>query len=371
VHLIQTLYCDGRDGIEQVARGYARGFPAAGASITTVARMPDALAADWRAGGAEVVRGRGLSSLWQGFNPAAVLGWGALMRQRGTAAVICHNGKTHHLFRRAAPAGTAMVSVCHLDNYRHRVIADVILCLNRAQAADVATLLGPRAAGRGIAVVANPLALADLPALAPGDVRIAGRGADAGPLRLGVLCRIVPAKRVDVLVRAVARLGDMGVAAELAVGGRGTDAERVVDLARTMGVADRVRLVGWVEDRRAFLRDLDVYVSAAADEPYGMALAEAAYYGVPIVAAAAAGPMEQIRDRTDGRLVPVDDAASLADAIAGLAADPAEARGLAMAARASVLRRCDPTRVAASIREAISAWRDGAPAERPRTRAAG
>jgi glycosyltransferase involved in cell wall biosynthesis len=208
-------------------------------------------------------------------------------------------------------------------------------------------------------VVANPLALTDLPDLAPADVRIAGRGADAGPLRLGVLCRIVPAKRVDVLVRAVACLRDRGVAAELAVGGRGTDADRVADLARAMGVADRVRLAGWVEDRRAFLRGLDVYVSAAADEPYGMALAEAAYYGVPIVAAAAAGPVEQIRDRTDGRLVPVDDAAALAEAVAGLAADPAQARGFAMAARSAVLRRCDPARVAASILDAVRAWGDG------------
>lgn len=364
MHLIQTLYCEGRDGIEQVARGYARGFPQAGADLTTVARMPADLAADWRAGGAEVVPGRGLSSLWQAGNPVAILGWRALIRRRGTAAVICHNGKTHHLFRRAAPAGTAMVSVCHLDNYRHRVIADVILCLNRAQAADVARILGPRAAGRRIAVVHNPLSLSDRPELSPGDVRIAGRGAEAGPLRLGVLCRVVPAKRVDVLVRAVAVLRDRGVAVDLAVGGRGTAVDAVADLARTLGVADRVRLVGWVEDRRAFLGGLDLYVSAAADEPYGMALAEAAYHGVPLVAAAAAGPVEQIRDGVDGRLVPVDDPAALADAVADLAADPAGARDMAMAARAAVVRRCDPARVAASILEAVSAWRDGDPAAR-------
>jgi glycosyltransferase involved in cell wall biosynthesis len=55
--------------------------------------------------------------------------------------------------------------------------------------------------------------------------------------------------------------------------------------------------------------------------------------GCPLVATDAAGPRELVRDGEDGVMAPKDDPPALADAIAGLLADPARAAALARAGR--------------------------------------
>ena len=84
----------------------------------------------------------------------------------------------------------------------------------------------------------------------------------------------------------------------------------------------------------------------------------------PVVAVAAAGPSELIRDGSDGVLVPLEDPAALGDAIAALLADPTRAAALA-AAGASGSRRIRARPVVALWRErmaAIAASARGLPA---------
>jgi len=149
-----------------------------------------------------------------------------------------------------------------------------------------------------------------------------------------------PRKNVDVLVRAFAQLRHAGAyAGELViVGGRGWGPLRLEALARELGVAEHVRLVGYV--RRAELplwytaAELMVYPSSY--EGFGIPLLEAMASGTPVVASNRSSLPEVVGDAgitVDPRAVPRL-ASVMAEALASTdRRDAMRARGLARAQR--------------------------------------
>ena len=97
-------------------------------------------------------------------------------------------------------------------------------------------------------------------------------------------------------------------------------------LAARLGVADRVRFLGWRNDREALLAACDVCVMPSRYEPFGTVMIEAWAAQRPLVVAAAAGPRGLVRDGVDALLVPIDDADALTAAIRRVL----ESRDLAM-----------------------------------------
>lgn len=148
--------------------------------------------------------------------------------------------------------------------------------------------------------------------------------------RLLALGRLHPNKAFDVLLRAMPLLPDV----TLAIAGEGPEREALLRLAGALGVAGRVAFLGWREDTGALLAACDILVCPSRHEPLGNVVLEAWSASKPVVAAAAQGPTELIADGVTGLLVPKEDPAALAAAIAGLLADPARAATLAVAGRA-------------------------------------
>jgi glycosyltransferase involved in cell wall biosynthesis len=87
------------------------------------------------------------------------------------------------------------------------------------------------------------------------------------------------------------------------------------------------------------LRDaVDVLVTAAREETFGLNIAEAASFGVPALASDIEAHSEIVADGVEGLLFPTNDASALADAMAALAGDPARRARLGAAARERTLR---------------------------------
>lgn len=84
---------------------------------------------------------------------------------------------------------------------------------------------------------------------------------------------------------------------------------------------------------------LDVFVHPGAAETFCQSVQEALASGVPVVAAAAGGPLDLVRHGENGWLWPGDDARLLRDQVLSLAGDPALRAELAGRARASVRGR--------------------------------
>ncbi|MDP8916554.1 MAG: glycosyltransferase [Pseudomonadota bacterium] len=138
------------------------------------------------------------------------------------------------------------------------------------------------------------------------------------PLLLG-MGRLHPSKAHDVSLRALQRLPD----AWLWIAGSGPLEAELKRLAEELGVAERVRWLGWRDDASALYRTADLCVFPSRFEPLGNVVIQAWAHGVPVVAARSVGPAALIHDGEDGRLVPVDDVEALASAVQELIDDRA------------------------------------------------
>ena len=165
---------------------------------------------------------------------------------------------------------------------------------------------------------------------APSAPREALDTAADAPLLLA-LGRLHPNKGFDVLLRALPQLPD----AVLWIAGTGPLAAELETLAARLGVAPRVRFLGWRRDTTALLAAADVLVCPSRHEPLGNVVIEAWAHRTPVVAAAAKGPAALVRDGENGLLVATDDSAALAAAIARLIAAPELGTGLAASGRSA------------------------------------
>ncbi len=93
-----------------------------------------------------------------------------------------------------------------------------------------------------------------------------------------------------------------------------------------LGLADRVDLAGFQANAVSFMRRADVFALSSAWEGFSLVLVEAMAVGCPVVSTDAPhGPREVLQDGRWGKLVPVGDAAALADAIEATLRGPGDA----------------------------------------------
>lgn len=144
--------------------------------------------------------------------------------------------------------------------------------------------------------------------------------------------RLVPVKRFDALIRAVAPLRGRHPGLELVIAGEGYERDALEELIDELGAEDWVKLPGRVDDdeivdlfQRAWL-----ITSASAREGWGMTLTEAAACGTPAVASRTTGHMDAVVDGKTGVLCDTD--VELAEAIDDLLGDHRRRNDLADAA---------------------------------------
>ena len=129
------------------------------------------------------------------------------------------------------------------------------------------------------------------------------------PLFLG-MGRLHSDKAHDVTLRALALMPD----AWLWIAGSGPLDAELKAQAAALGVADRVRFLGWRQDAGALYRAADVCLFPSRIEPFGNVVIQAWAYELPVVAAASKGPASLIRDGENGLIVPMESPEALAEA---------------------------------------------------------
>ena len=147
------------------------------------------------------------------------------------------------------------------------------------------------------------------------------------------LGRLHESKAHDVTLKALAQIPD----AWLWIAGSGPLERELNDLAARLGVAGRVRFLGWRNDASALYRAADACLFPSRFEPLGNVVIQAWAHGLPIVAAASQGPKDLIADGVDGLLVPIDDVDALVDVARRLIGEPDLSPRLAEAGRRRVM----------------------------------
>jgi glycosyltransferase involved in cell wall biosynthesis len=130
------------------------------------------------------------------------------------------------------------------------------------------------------------------------------------------------------LLRAFARV-NRERPARLMILGQGHQHDELIDLAKSLGIADRVELPGFVENPYAYLSRAALFVLSSLWEGSPNVLTESLALGIPVVATdCRSGPNEITQQGRYGRLVPVGDVEAMARAIIGTLAQPPEAEWL-------------------------------------------
>jgi len=168
---------------------------------------------------------------------------------------------------------------------------------------------------------------------------------------VGIVARIQPHRRFDLLLAAAARLFEAEPRARLLVVGRGTKrAELAEGPARELGIADRVVFAGWRgPDYAGVLRSIDLFTFLVpGSDGTCRALLEAAACGIPAVTSRRGALPEIVRDGETGLLVD-ETPEALAAAWLRLLRDKDRRRKWGTAARARAEREFVPARFAESV----------------------
>lgn len=131
--------------------------------------------------------------------------------------------------------------------------------------------------------------------------------------------RMIPEKRVGLLVRALSLLMREDPALRAVVLGRGPELATIRAMVAELGLSDRIALPGFVE-----MEEVDnlqsrcaVIVQPSEREGYGMVVVEASAHGVPVVVVAGEdnAAVELVEEGVNGFVAPRADAEALAGAI--------------------------------------------------------
>lgn len=153
---------------------------------------------------------------------------------------------------------------------------------------------------------------------------------DDAPVALG-LGRLHVNKGFDTLLRAAAKVPGLYVW----LAGAGPQERELRELARRLGIGDRVRFLGWRSDVASLLATADLFVCSSRHEPLGNVVLEAWAHRVPVVAAASQGPSALIDHGSNGMLVPVDMSEAMASTIQAVLSSPELGQRLVEGGRAS------------------------------------
>ncbi|MEP7028703.1 MAG: glycosyltransferase family 4 protein [Candidatus Eisenbacteria bacterium] len=312
---------------------------------TSVALAPspalDRIAADLERAGVPVERLPEMTNRFQLGRALQTLGF--LRRSRRSILHVHHvwPAADRYLVPMAHLVGVPAVLVTeHLVGYAHSggqrwlkrwelSRADQVVCVSRAVADGLARDYGFDVEGNG-RVIENGVDAVGLDRMqeraADERLRVRARlGAAPGELVWLFVGRLETQKGVDVLLDAFALAG---AGAWLWIVGDGSMRAELEAHARALGVLERVRFEGAVADAAPFYWGADAFAIASRWEGLPLALLEAQAAGLPVVAAAAGGVAEAIREGTSGLLVPREDPAALAFAMRRIAEEPELARRL-------------------------------------------
>jgi glycosyltransferase involved in cell wall biosynthesis len=158
---------------------------------------------------------------------------------------------------------------------------------------------------------------------------------------------LYPVKDHATLLRALAQLPDPW----LAIAGRGGEEENLRRLARELGIAERVHLLGLRDDIPTLLAAADVFVQPSRSEGLPLSILEAMAQRLPIVATDVGGVGEAIEDGMTGYLVRSGDPPALAAAVGRILASPDRGAALGAAADARVREEFSVERMLSRYRE--------------------
>jgi glycosyltransferase involved in cell wall biosynthesis len=203
--------------------------------------------------------------------------------------------------------------------------AALVIANSAATAADLA--------GHGVAdeklirVIHNPIVSGRIFNMQKEDVRHPWLEDNTIPVVIG-MGRLDPIKDFETLIGAfgiIRRKREV----RLVILGEGPEKERLLGIAAELGVEKDLYMPGFVTNPHSYLARASVFALSSRWEGFGNVLVEALAAGTPVVSTdCPGGPAEILGSGRYGKLVPIGDAGTMADAIIETLENPPDGDGL-------------------------------------------
>lgn len=305
-------------GTERHCLDLAGGLKRLGVDVSLGCRADTPLASKAPAEGVRVIE---LDTRWGGIR--AVRQLRRLLGNGSTDLVHVHNGRCALLSRIAlaqAGRGTLVATQHFITPARtsrrglsarlarrahHWVDVGVSRWVAISAAVGTAMVLRRDTAAGKVRLVFN-----GVPGGAPGEMdRAAARTLLGLPPEMPILvcvARLEPEKGHGLLLNALKMLSREKIEFLALFVGEGSLQGALAERIGELGISGRVRMVGQQPDVSVWLCAADALVLPSPAEPFGLALLEAMCRGVPVVAAAAGGPLEILQDGSGLLFTPED-----------------------------------------------------------------
>ena len=172
-------------------------------------------------------------------------------------------------------------------------------------------------------------------------------GKKEGDVFLVTTSRLVHKNGIDDVVWAMSELPEH---VHFVVYGTGPDEEKLKDIARTLGVSDRVHMLGYIDHAvmPKYLKACDIFIRPSRSEGMGNSFVEAMAAGIPVIATQVGGIVGFLFDKkrnpeleTTGWAVDADAAEQIVVAVEDIMDDPKKVQQVTAQAKDMVLKKYD------------------------------
>jgi len=171
------------------------------------------------------------------------------------------------------------------------------------------------------------------------------------------LCRLVPAKGLDVLFEALSLLKKRGHTFVLHLIGDGPMRERLEQMATELEIYEETIFYGYMLHPEELMPFFDLFVLPSRAEAFGNVFAEAALCRLALIGTNVGGIAEQIEHGVNGLLVPADDVEALTSALERMVSQDEYRKEMAVAAYERAREISSITRVIRELEQEYLSYR--------------
>lgn len=243
-----------------------------------------------------------------------------LIEQENPQCIISHSGRSTALFKLVRNT-IPVIAVSHNSQFKPFIGIDAIIAVNSQMRAAIIKAGQPEDT---VYCVPNMIHIPrDLTFITPKF---------RNPPTIGMIARFEPKKGIDVFLKALAVLKQKGILFRGIIAGDGDYRKKVEQLIAKLNLKADVELLGWISDKRAFYKQLDIFCLPSHIEPFGIVVLEAFMYAVPSVVTDTEGPSDIATHEKNALIFPRGDSEKLAQFLERLIKDEAFATLIAKGA---------------------------------------
>lgn len=147
---------------------------------------------------------------------------------------------------------------------------------------------------------------------------------------VGTVSRLVKDRGIKYFIRAAKELISRNVQAHFLIMGTGPEEAKLRKLVRRLDMGEHITINMPKSNYRNLMEPIDLFVSPALSEGFGIFVLHAMASAIPVVASAAGGVFSLIKDNETGLIVPKRDVAIFADKIQAFLNDRPHAEQIGM-----------------------------------------